>query len=74
MWETEAGRSLGLRPAWSTRPIPGQIGLYRETLSKIIITIIIKKKKFIKNNKNKPEIVHKVKCLIHLTTYLSKKN
>ena len=31
--ETEAGRSLCLRPAWSTKNVPGQPGLHRETLS-----------------------------------------
>jgi hypothetical protein len=33
-WEGEAGRFLSLRPAWSTAWVPGQPGLYRETLSK----------------------------------------
>ena len=32
-WEAEAGRSLSLRPAWSTERVPGQPGLHRETLS-----------------------------------------
>ena len=32
-WEAEAGRFLSLRPAWSTEWVPGQPGLYRETLS-----------------------------------------
>jgi hypothetical protein len=32
-WEAEAGWFLSLRPAWSTKWIPGQPGLYRETLS-----------------------------------------
>jgi hypothetical protein len=32
-WEAEAGRFLSLRPAWSTKGVPGQPGLYRETLS-----------------------------------------
>jgi hypothetical protein len=32
-WEAEAGRFLSLRPAWSTKWVPGQPGLYRETLS-----------------------------------------
>ena len=31
-WEAEAGRFLGLRPAWSTKWVSGQPGLYRETL------------------------------------------
>ena len=32
--EAEAGGFLSLRPAWSTKGVPGQPGLYRETLSK----------------------------------------
>jgi hypothetical protein len=32
-WEAEAGRFLSSRPAWSTEQVPGQPGLYRETLS-----------------------------------------
>jgi hypothetical protein len=31
--EAEAGRFLSSRPAWSTKGVPGQPGLYRETLS-----------------------------------------
>ena len=33
-WEAEAGRFLSFRPAWSTEWVPGQPGLYRETLSR----------------------------------------
>ena len=33
-WEAEAGGFLSLRPAWSTKWVPGQPGLYRETLSR----------------------------------------
>jgi hypothetical protein len=33
-WEAEAGRFLGSRSAWSTEGVPGQPGLYRETLSR----------------------------------------
>ena len=32
-WEEEVGRFLSSRPAWSTEWVPGQPGLYRETLS-----------------------------------------
>jgi hypothetical protein len=39
-WESEAGRFLNSRPAWSTKLVPGQPGLYRETMSQ-------------KNNNNK---------------------
>jgi hypothetical protein len=31
--EAEAGRFLRSRPAWSTKLVPGQPGLHRETLS-----------------------------------------
>ena len=31
--ETEAGRFLSSKPAWSTERVLGQPGLYRETLS-----------------------------------------
>jgi hypothetical protein len=34
-WEAEASGFLSLRPAWSTKWVPGQPGLYRETLSRI---------------------------------------
>ena len=33
IWEEEAGRFHILWPAWSTEWIPGQPGLYKETLS-----------------------------------------
>ena len=32
-WEAEAGGFLSSRPQWSTKWVPGQPGLYRETLS-----------------------------------------
>jgi hypothetical protein len=32
-WEAEAGIFLSSEPAWSTERVPGQPGLYRETLS-----------------------------------------
>jgi hypothetical protein len=32
-WEAEAGRFLSSRTPWSTKWVPGQSGLYRETLS-----------------------------------------
>jgi hypothetical protein len=31
--EAEVSRSLNLRQAWFIEPVPGQPGLYRETLS-----------------------------------------
>ena len=35
-WEAEAGGFLNSRPAWSTERVPGQPGLHRETLSRIL--------------------------------------
>jgi hypothetical protein len=32
-WEAEAGRFLSSRPAWSTKLVPGQPELHRESLS-----------------------------------------
>lgn len=32
-WDTEAGGSLNLRPAWCTEQVPGQLGIHSETLS-----------------------------------------
>ena len=45
--EAEAGRFLNSRPAWSTKGVPGQPGLYREILSQ--------KTKKTKQNKTKKE-------------------
>jgi hypothetical protein len=53
--EAEAGGFLSLRPAWSTKWVPGQPGLYRETLSK-------KKKK---KKKEKGLYRHLWKCPEH---------
>jgi hypothetical protein len=47
-WEAEAGEFLGSRPAWSTKWVPGQPGLYRETLSQKTKKKKKKKKKIIK--------------------------
>jgi hypothetical protein len=33
-WEAKAGGFLSSRPAWSAKRVPGQPGLYRETLSR----------------------------------------
>jgi len=32
-WEAEAGEFLSSRPAWSTKWVLGQLGIYREALS-----------------------------------------
>jgi hypothetical protein len=42
--EAEAGGFLSSRPAWSTKWVPGQPGLYRETLSWKTKTTTTKKK------------------------------
>jgi hypothetical protein len=34
IWEAEAGGFLSSRPDWSTELVPGQPGLYKETLSR----------------------------------------
>jgi hypothetical protein len=33
-WEAKAGGFLSSRTAWSTELVPGQLGLYRKTLSR----------------------------------------
>jgi hypothetical protein len=43
--EAEAGRFLSSRPSWSTKGVPGQPGLYRETLSRKTKTKKTKNKK-----------------------------
>jgi hypothetical protein len=45
--EAEAGRFLSSRPAWSTKGVPGQPGLHRETL-------FLKKQKTKQNKKSFP--------------------
>jgi hypothetical protein len=59
--EAEAGGFLRSRPAWSTKWVPGQPGLYRETMS-------WKKNK--KQNKNKNK--NKTKNWDHLGEVLNK--
>jgi hypothetical protein len=52
--EAEAGGFLSSRPAWSTERVPGQPGLYRETLSRKNKKQKKKtKKKKKKNNRNR---------------------
>jgi hypothetical protein len=48
-WEAEAVGFLSSRPAWSTKCVPGQLELYRETLSR-------KRKKKKKKKEKKKEI------------------
>jgi Tfp pilus assembly major pilin PilA len=51
-WEAEAGGFLSSRPAWSTKWVPGQPGLHRETLSwKATTTTTTKKNKTKKGGK-----------------------
>ena len=45
-WEAGAGKFLSSRPAWSTKRVPGQPGLHRETP-------ILKKTKQNKTKQNK---------------------
>jgi hypothetical protein len=54
--EAEAGRFLSLRPAWSTKWVPGQPGLYRETLSQRKTKKTKNKKQTNKNKKTNKEI------------------
>jgi hypothetical protein len=55
-WEAEAGEFLSSRPPWSTEWVPGQRGLYRETLSR--------KTKKEKEKKKKENVV-----VTHITLY-----
>jgi hypothetical protein len=59
--EVEAGRFLSSRPAWSIKWVPGQPGLYRETLSQKTKQKNPKKKKKTK----KPINSEKQKILIY---------
>jgi hypothetical protein len=68
-WEAEVGRFLSSRPAWSIKQVPGQPGLYRETLSQKNKKQKTKNKKQnkqtkkpTKKKKNKPKI-NKVKMV-----------
>ena len=56
-WEAEAGGFLSSRPAWSTKWVPGQPGLHRETLSQ-------------KNQKKKQKTTTTTKNLIKLTNFV----
>jgi hypothetical protein len=51
--EAEAGGFLSSRPAWSTKWVPGQPGLYRETLSRKTKQTNNQTKKSQNNNNNK---------------------
>jgi hypothetical protein len=50
--EAEAGRFLSSKPAWSTKWVPGQLGLHRETLSR--------KTKKKKKKKKKDLLIHPI--------------
>jgi hypothetical protein len=60
-WEAEAGGFLSSRSAWSTKRVPGQPGLYRETLSRKT------KKKKKKKKKNKINIKKEIPSLKYLS-------
>jgi hypothetical protein len=49
-WETEAGWFLSSRSTWSTKWVPGQPGLHRETLSRKTKTKKQKEEKKRKSN------------------------
>jgi hypothetical protein len=53
--EAEVGRFLSLKPAWSTKWVPEQPGLYRETLSQ-------KNQKTKTKNKNKNQKTYNKKA------------
>jgi hypothetical protein len=57
-WEAEAGGFLSSRPAWSTKWVPGQSGLHRETLSRKT-----------KKKKKKDNAIFPPKKLLIYTTY-----
>jgi hypothetical protein len=57
-WEAEAGGFLSSRPAWSTKCVPGQPGLYRETLPQKNQTKILKNKKT--KQKKEEEIIKRL--------------
>jgi hypothetical protein len=61
--EAETGRFLSSRPAWSTKWVPGQPGLYRETLTRKTL----KKKK--KKRPCKADILKTSKISEHLCIY-----
>jgi hypothetical protein len=63
--EAEAGGSLSSKPAWSTKWVPGQPGLYRETLSQKT-----KKKKKKVEHGGKPDR-SRVGCVIKVTQEVS---
>jgi hypothetical protein len=56
--EAEAGEFLSLRPAWSTKWVPGQPGLHRETLSQKTKQNKTKQNKTKKQKQNKQRIIH----------------
>jgi hypothetical protein len=62
-WEAESGGFLSSRPAWSTKWVPGQPGLYRETLSRKQNKTKQNKDKNKNKNKNKKEKVSSI--LLH---------
>jgi hypothetical protein len=60
-WEAEAGEFLSSRPAWSTKRIPGQPGLHRETLSRKTKK---KKKKDVKANATEQVLLVLIPCTL----------
>jgi len=67
-WEAETARFLSSRPAWSTKWVPGQPGLHRETLSQKKK----KKKKTNKKNKIKNTFTYRELSCVHLIYFSCK--
>ena len=61
-WEAEAGGFLSSRPTWSTKGVPGQPGLHRETLSRKTKQNKTKNKKRKKANRCRAEAIALVEC------------
>jgi hypothetical protein len=69
-WEEEAGGFLSLRPAWATEWVPGQPGLYRETLSQKTKTKQQNKTKQTNKQKTKSmSWVTKVTCFMGMNDF-----
>jgi hypothetical protein len=69
--EAEAGRSLSSRPAWSTKWVPEQPGLYRETMSRKNKTRKEKENWKLNNKYSEFEVLH-ILVLILVTNFVGK--
>jgi hypothetical protein len=68
--EAEAGRFLSLRPAWSTKWVPGQPGLHRETLSRKAKKNKNKNKNNNNNNNNNLKNIVDIICIFQLYQHI----